>query len=307
MKCFQIAASGLILLATPVAAQTGGTYAVPKSVIAGGGGTSIGGTFMLRGTAGQHDAGELAGGTFLLRGGFQAGIADSCPPSSPPEPDLIGLEVSTKNRFLSFSVGDSGQTQGVRVTFASLPPPFDLWNGSQLWVGSTSQVSEAGSSVAPTPGFPNFTAATLRCEPVFVDWSSMGTIHLFHEGIVPGGIYAVDVVDESCDASTASSFSNPLPVTTAIWGDTVLDLSILPPPPAEGSVNVVDALAVLGRFASAPTSIVKARADLEPACLDLTINVSDVLSSLSGFVGLSYPFTPTAGDPCLSTCPSVLP
>ena len=65
--------------------------------------------------------------------------------------------------------------------------------------------------------------------------------------------------------------------------------------------------AILARFASAPGAIIKARADLEPACLDLKINVTDVLSSLSGCVGLSYPFTPTAADPCNSTCPNVLP
>ena len=41
--------------------------------------------------------------------------------------------------------------------------------------------------------------------------------------------------------------------------------------------------------------------------VDLTINVTDVLASLSGFVGLGYPFAPTASDPCDSMCPAVLP
>ena len=68
----------------------------------------------------------------------------------------------------------------------------------------------------------------------------------------------------------------------------------------------MNAPAVLGRFASAPGAIIKARADLEPGCLDLKINVRDVLSSLAGFVGLSYPFTATAADPCDSTCLSPL-
>lgn len=39
----------------------------------GGGGTSSGGTYTLRGTIGQHDAGALAGGAFILSGGFWAG------------------------------------------------------------------------------------------------------------------------------------------------------------------------------------------------------------------------------------------
>ena len=50
-----------------------------------------------------------------------------------------------------------------------------------------------------------------------------------------------------------------------------------------------------------------AGADLEPACLDLRINVTDVLGSIAGFSGLDYPFTATAADPCDSTCPTVLP
>ena len=109
------------------------------------------------------------------------------------------------------------------------------------------------------------------------------------------------------DLGVATNFSAALPMTTAVWGDTVLDLGNTPPLPPEGAVNVVDALGVLGRFSSAPGAIVKARADLEPACVDLKINVTDVLSSLSGFVGLPYPFSPTATDPCNSTCLNVLP
>ena len=97
-------------------------------------------------------------------------------------------------------------------------------------------------------------------------------------------------------------------MTTAIHGDTVLDLAETPPLPPNGPpVDIVDALGVLGAFSSVTGAIIKARADLEPACLDLKINVADVLSSLSGFSGLPYPFAPTAADPCDSTCPNLLP
>ena len=44
--------------------------------IDGGGGTSSGGTFTLRGTIGQHDAGTMSGGTFTLAGGFWAGAGE---------------------------------------------------------------------------------------------------------------------------------------------------------------------------------------------------------------------------------------
>ncbi len=72
-------------------------------------------------------------------------------------------------------------------------------------------------------------------------------------------------------------------------------------------MNVDNALGVLVRFASVPGSIFKARTDLEPVFLDLKINATDVLSSLSGFWGVGYPFTATAVNSCDSTCLHPLP
>ena len=85
------------------------------------------------------------------------------------------------------------------------------------------------------------------------------------------------------------------------------DLGARPPSLPSGSVDIVDALAVLGKFANAEGSIRKARADLEPGCLDLKINVSDVLAALQGFTGVPYSFLPTAANPCESTCTNPLP
>jgi hypothetical protein len=48
-------------------------YSIDWHKIAGGGGTSTGGTYQLSGTIGQHDAsGELSGGEYSLTGGFWA-------------------------------------------------------------------------------------------------------------------------------------------------------------------------------------------------------------------------------------------
>ncbi len=55
------------------AAQSGGGYDLSWSVIAGGGGSSSGGTCALAGTIGQTDAGALSGATYALAGGFRAG------------------------------------------------------------------------------------------------------------------------------------------------------------------------------------------------------------------------------------------
>ena len=46
-------------------------------------------------------------------------------------------------------------------------------------------------------------------------------------------------------------------------------------------------------------AILKARADLEPADLDLLINVTDVLNGVNAFVGLVYPASPSTNNPCM--------
>ena len=63
----------LMALAAAATAQVaqGGTYTLEQSVIAGGGGTSSGGTFSITGTTGQSAAGASStGGTFNVKGGF---------------------------------------------------------------------------------------------------------------------------------------------------------------------------------------------------------------------------------------------
>ena len=168
-------------------------------------------------------------------------------------------------------------------------------------------MTETAASVAPVAGVPNFSVATLQCTPHYADWITLGAVHVFHEGIVPGGTYQFAAIDETCDPGDPASFSATFGQTTAVFGDTVLDLTSDPPAPPEGIVNLVDAIAVVFAFQSVSGAIIKVRADLEPSCPDLRINISDVLSSLQGFLGLPYQFTPSAADPCDSTCPALIP
>lgn len=68
--------SFLLLLATSCTAwsQSGGSYVIRKSTIDAGGGSSSGGTLVLRGTIGQADASvqASAGGAYAIHGGFWA-------------------------------------------------------------------------------------------------------------------------------------------------------------------------------------------------------------------------------------------
>ena len=68
----------LAVFAASVAAQSGGTFVIEKSVIAGGGGQTAGGTYTLDSTIGESVAGTTsAGGTFELGSGFWGGGATS--------------------------------------------------------------------------------------------------------------------------------------------------------------------------------------------------------------------------------------
>ncbi len=64
------------------AGAKGGGFAVPRHVIAAGGGRSSGGAFAITGTLGQADADPLqpsTGGAFAITGGFWPGIAAAAP------------------------------------------------------------------------------------------------------------------------------------------------------------------------------------------------------------------------------------
>lgn len=55
-------------------------FSIPWSTVDGGGGTSSGGGFTIKGTIGQPDAGKSAGGTFTINGGFWSlGVDLGCP------------------------------------------------------------------------------------------------------------------------------------------------------------------------------------------------------------------------------------
>lgn len=108
-----VAAGGLTLVGS-------GDFHLSWYSIDGGGGTSTGGTYQVRGTAGQADAGDMAGGTFVLRGGFwpaasqPAGAADAPGAALPPHD-------ARKHRYLSIDSATNGATEvGLKVELTSL-------------------------------------------------------------------------------------------------------------------------------------------------------------------------------------------
>ncbi len=247
------------------------------------------------------------------------GIPDNCAccDSSAPEPLLIPdsvsgnpLKVVTTNRMLIFTAGDdcSPNGQAIRVTYTDLAPPFDIWNNQVLYVGEPKLVTENGSQLEHLPGSADSVFAKLQCTPYCRnDWASLGDLHVFQEGVVPESTYDIEVVDCNC-TDQEGAYSPSLTLDTSNYGDIVRDCTKFPcAPPEGGLITVLDFQAVVDAFTSSGGAVRKARADLEPNCLDLVINVADWTEAIAAFNGLSYTFVPKSKDgPCPKSCTNPL-
>ncbi len=170
-------------------------------------------------------------------------------------------------------------------------------------------MNEAGACVAPDcSAQPTFYAAKLQRTPECGFLGNIRLVHVFYEGIVPEGSYNVQVVDcTTCDLNDEGNYYAPLAITATIWGDVLENYVTLPCAPPDGIVTFLDVTGTLGRCVSDPSSIRKTRADLEPACLDMLVNFSDVLFSVTGFQEVPYAFSPAVADPCNSQCTVLWP
>jgi hypothetical protein len=178
--------------------------------------------------------------------------ASACFPSTPPEPERLDLNldpISQKVRYLSFVAQDVGHTGFVRVTFVDLPAPYDTWNGVEMYVEPPLTYCENAGVAQQDPcpsdagGLPTsyFLASRLSCSPPEAyDWAGAGVVHVFDEGIVPGGIYHIQMADSSCSTAVEGSFSDPLVVVMADWADVVQDCSTNPCRPPDGITGIVD-------------------------------------------------------------------
>ncbi len=273
--------------------------------------------------------------------------------------------VSVKNRYLSVRAGDAGRTQAIRVVVgqplpgsaagsaATVPAPFDAWQGEVFFAGPPVQVCEnsgQGSDVdpqvphacGPAPGQPQnwFWVAPLLCEQLahLMDWTTLedycnggylnahpcsedadcidpnhpdepgtcgvdGVVHLYHEAIVPSHMetstgpidvpaeYYVSVTDLTCRGTGEDSYSPPLEMTQAGWGDVVLSVADCPNGAPEESIGVVtDVVAILNKFSNSYCAPRKTRVDIHPHNVDFKIGITDITSSLGGFAGDDYPF-----------------
>ena len=82
------------------------TYSIDWYKVAGGGGTSTGGQYVVSGTIGQHDAGgPMAGGNYSLTGGFWSLIAAI---QTPGAPILTVFRTSTNTVVITWPAPSTG-------------------------------------------------------------------------------------------------------------------------------------------------------------------------------------------------------
>ncbi len=130
-------------------------------------------------------------------------------------------------------------------------------------------------------------------------------VHIFHEGFVPEGVYDLQVVDGSFPLLDDCSYSAPLTMTQAEWGDVCGAVTGVCTGPPDGSADVAqDVLGLIAKFQNT-NALQKSRSDLVPGDdgfnngPDFIVGIaSDTLFALEAFQGFPYPYTP--GDPCLA-------
>lgn len=80
-------------------------------------------------------------------------------------------ELNTKNRFLSFSVGDPGMRQAIRVIVNSVTEAHHQHLvGSEWWVQPRRGVGGVSGVPEPVAGFSTYWGSNLGCTPSFGDW-----------------------------------------------------------------------------------------------------------------------------------------
>jgi hypothetical protein len=118
-------------------------YSIDWFKIAGGGGTSTGGTYTVSGTIGQHDAGgPMTGGSYSLTGGFWALISVMQTPGLP-------------NLIITFVGSNSVTVSWPNTGSYTLQQNSNLAGGSWTTSGYTITTSNGTNSVTITPPMGN--------------------------------------------------------------------------------------------------------------------------------------------------------
>lgn len=251
-----------------------------------------------------------------------------------PEPKNRAISINAGDALLQQSVrvtwGDQPNWPGGHAELVGqekwMTEPF------QVCENSGDGLSKSPPNCGPAPGLPQkwFWAAYLVCDPSYAHAAYLtllenycsgsgeacssdndcaagtcgvdGAIHILDQAIVPTrnanqpATYSVQVAENRF--GFLCSYSDALVVTQPIWGD-IGNGTGCPMAPPNGDADLVpDVTNALNKFSNGFCAPKKTRVDVEPASLDMQVNISDMLLLLNAFSGFDYPFP--SGTACLS-------
>ena len=110
-----------------------------------------------------------------------------------------------------------------RTVLLDCPAAFGYAKDWYSWVGPPMEYTENSGKIlrSEAPCWPTIMGASLQCEPYYLDWSTVGTLHVFDVEVVPEAVYEVRAIGAGCDLSVEENYGEPLSITTSKWGDVV--------------------------------------------------------------------------------------
>ncbi len=233
---------------------------------------------------------RIQGGTVDM--GAYEGIAAVVSDDDPSNPDTGDGSIV---RFISLEPVNAGDMTALRVTLTNLPSPFTSFNGTTMWVGAPATVCHNQTQTSPPCSNPSsgFEASRLSCTPHYRDWSTISTLYIYDDEIVPGAVYDVQAIHQGWDTGHEENYSNSLTINTSVWGDVTggFDSGTSTWTPPDGSVDMTtDYTAVLDKFSGVPGAPHKARCDLDPNVPDRLIAIADIIAVINAYNGVAYPY-----------------
>ncbi|MEE9293563.1 MAG: hypothetical protein V3W34_01165 [Phycisphaerae bacterium] len=198
MKHFATITVLVLFISIPTLALSGGGLDLPWNTYDGGGGTSAGGTLVLRGTIGQPDAETLTGGTLILRGGFWR-------PYPPPKTTTGGIS----SRYIQIEPdGSSNDPVALRVECGA----------ATGWVKLVLADYDDGDGVFVNIGVATEPDSTTADFLTADEWTSSGANALYVTGqpVCPSFRLAVAGGPVSKPTVTAQYISSGGPITTSV-------------------------------------------------------------------------------------------
>jgi hypothetical protein len=223
--------------------------------------------------------------------------SSTCTPGQCPNAStcIDGVCYFNYNRYLYLHAHNACQSVGLRVKHVA--------SGQTRWVDSDLQEVVHNNN---DPALLTY-ASTLpeTADPLYTVWPEepMAVTGCF---IVPGEVYEIQAILEGDDPANEESYSDPLTLSTAIFGDAVSTLTPPGPdafayPPQGSPVDVMDMTAVVEGFTNTNWTS-KLYCDLiglaaNPSFNNVVVDVSDMTAVVDAFGGGAYPGMPPQDCP----------